>query len=96
MSHSFNFALFLLPVFDQTRHSIPRLQSASVPNLKGLSWDEAEVKPLEQLCHHNFSLHLKTQNQLIFSVRAVIHAVGLNTVNRCLCVAHLSKVLSQA
>lgn len=56
-----SFNLFLLPVFNGANHSALRPQHASVPDVKGLSRDEGEVEPLEQLRHHNFSLHLKTQ-----------------------------------
>ena len=51
--------LFLvIPVCDRAQHSTLRPQGARVQDVKGLSRQKAEVKPLEQLRHHHFSLHL--------------------------------------
>lgn len=59
--------LFLeLPVADGAHHSTLRPECASVHHVKGLSRDEGEIEPLEQLGHNHFSLHLKKKNSSVF------------------------------
>lgn len=51
--------LFLvIPVSDGAHHPALWPERASVLDVKGLSRHQTEVKPLEQLGHHHFRLHL--------------------------------------
>lgn len=50
--------LCVISVFDQAHHPTIWPESGSVQDAKGLSWNQGEVEPLEQLGHYHFSLHL--------------------------------------
>lgn len=52
--------ILVVPVSDGAHHSTLRPECDSVQDVKGLSRQEGEVKPLEQLGHHHFSLHLES------------------------------------
>lgn len=48
----------VIPVSDRAHHTTLRPERASVLDVKALSWRKGEIKPLKQLGHHHFSLHL--------------------------------------
>lgn len=83
----------MVPISDRTHHSALRPECAGVQEVVALSRHEGEVKPLEQLGHHHFSLHLQTPIVLIPCVTFthICVMLFLTTV-----ATHLSKVLSQA
>lgn len=83
----------MVPISDRTHHSALRPERAGVQEVVALSRHEGEVKPLEQLGHHHFSLHLQTPIVLIPCVTFthICVMLFLTTV-----ATHLSKVLSQA
>uniref|UniRef100_A0A0E9XXS5 Uncharacterized protein n=1 Tax=Anguilla anguilla TaxID=7936 RepID=A0A0E9XXS5_ANGAN len=43
---------------DSADHTPPGPQSSSILDLKGLSRDELQFKPLNQFCHQNSCLYL--------------------------------------
>ena len=53
-----NHLFLVIPVIDKAHHATLWSERASVQDAKGLSRSQGEVKPLEQLGHHHFSLHL--------------------------------------
>ena len=67
-SFSGNLSLLVVPVSDGTHHSALRPERAGVQEVVALSRHEGEVKPLEQLGHHHFSLHLQPPIVLISCV----------------------------
>ena len=69
--------ILVLSVLNRAHHSTLWPERASVPDVKALSWDKSEIKPLEQLGHHHFSLHLKTHHHPLFSISGFIHVVVL-------------------
>lgn len=87
--------LFLLPVFDVANHSALWSQRTSVLDVKGLSWNEGEIKPLKQLRYHHFSLHLKIYNHQSGCLSFCLRSRFID--NKFMFYpTHLSKVLSQA
>ena len=69
-------------------------QGAGVQDVKGLSWYQAELKPLKQLGHHHLSLHLEphhTHAQFVI----LDNFFGVSMFGMSTCVTHLCKLLSQ-
>lgn len=62
----------MVPISDRTHHSALRPERAGVQEVVALSRHEGEVKPLEQLGHHHFSLHLQTP--IVLNSMCYVHA----------------------
>ena len=70
-------------------------QGCSVQDAKGLSWYQAELKPLKQLGHHHLSLHLESHHTHAQFEFLDFFFPGDSMFGVSTCVTHLCKLLSQ-
>lgn len=63
MGNTVTHLFLVISVTERAHHSALRPERAVIEDVERLSWQEVEVKPLDQLGHHHLGLHLQTHHQ---------------------------------